>query len=168
MLVLNRRVGQTIYIGDDVCATVFGKLRDHATIGVLAPAAATVRFGGAVLMPIVLDSGERFYLLTLLSGEGFAIDAAEVRVKFGSARQPPLGVRSKHVQLAIQAPAHIAVHREEVYAQIQAKAGQCKPVVSFAKKLQQANASLRRRRSAPLSWASAGALAPANAEFIFS
>ncbi len=167
MLLLNRQVGQTIYIGDDVCATVFGKLRDHATIGVLAPAAAIIRFGGAELEPIVLDSGERFYLLTLLSGEGFAIDATEVRVKFGSAKQPPLGVRSKRMQLAIQAPAHIPVHREEIYAQIQDAVG-CSPVVSFAKKLQQANESLHRRRMAPLPWASAGARAPANAEFIFT
>jgi sRNA-binding carbon storage regulator CsrA len=167
MLLLNRRIGQTVYIGDDVCATVFAKLQERTTIGVLAPASAAVRFAGAVMTPSVLDSGERFYLLALLSGEGFTIDATEIRVKFGSARRPPLGARSKHVQLAIQAPAHVAVYREEVYAQIQ-ELERSSPVVSFAKKLQQANASLRRRRSAPLPWASAGALAPANAEFIFS
>lgn len=168
MLLLNRRIGQTVYIGDDVCATVFAKLRERTTIGVLAPASAAVRFAGAMMTPSVLDGGERFYLLALLSGESFTIDATEIRVKFGSARRLPLGARSKHVQLAIQAPAHVAVYREEVYAQIQAAAGRCRPVVSFAKKLQQANASLCRRPLAPLPWASAGALAPANAEFIFS
>jgi sRNA-binding carbon storage regulator CsrA len=168
MLILNRRVGQTMYIGHDVCVTVFGKFDDHTTIGVLAPPAAVVRFGDAVVTPTMLDSGERFYLLTLLSGKGFAIDATEVRVKFGSARLSTFGARSKHVQFAIQAPAHLAVHREEIYTQIQAAAGLHTPAVSFAKRLQRANASVSGRHWATLPWASAGACAPANAEFIFT
>ncbi len=168
MLVLNRRIGQSIYIGDDVCVTVFGRRRNHATIGVLAPPAVCVRSADTTPRPRVLESGAHFYLLTLLTGEGFVVGDSEVHVKFKGSGLPTLGAQPKQVRIAIRAPAHVQVHREEVYAQIQAADGLRSSALVFAKWLQQANASLSRQTDAMPSWSSAGARAPANAEFVFT
>ncbi len=168
MLVLNRRIGQSIYIGDDVCVTVFGRRRHHTTIGVLAPPEVCVTYADPAVRPRVLESGAHFYLLTLLTGEGFVVGDAEVRVKFKGLGMPTLGAQSKQVRIAIQAPAHVQVHREEVYAQMQTADGLRSSALVFATWLQQANASLLRQNDATPSWSSAGACAPANAEFVFT
>jgi carbon storage regulator CsrA len=47
MLILNRRVGETICIGDDVRVTVYDKLRYHVTMGVIAPPSAQLFYGEA-------------------------------------------------------------------------------------------------------------------------
>jgi carbon storage regulator CsrA len=167
MLVLNRRVGESIYIGDDVCVTVFDRLRDHTTIGVLAPPAMRLRIHDVQMRPKVLEGGAHFYLLTLVNGQGFVIGDADVRVKFKGSGITTLGARPKQVRVAIQAPAHIQVHREEIYTQIRAGEGRRSPTPTFAKRLQQANALLSREADAMPPWASVGMRAPANAEFIF-
>ena len=82
MLVLNRRVGEPLHIGDDVCVTAYGKLRYHVTMGVIAPTNAQVFYGEMRMRPAILPDGERFYLISLLTTETFRIDDIELRVSF--------------------------------------------------------------------------------------
>lgn len=171
MLVFTRHIGQTVCIGDDVRISVSDKRDDRVTIGILAPALATVRRSGAIVLPKILDSGERVYTLSLLSGDEIDIGATRVRVNFRPTRLTALAPRRIPVRVAIDAPAHIAVHREEVYARIQASNGRRAPG-PFSRWLREANAAQNDREAqrdgdAP-TWRLPAASGQANAEFVFS
>lgn len=115
MLTLTRRVGESIYIGDAICITVYDRLRYHATIAVLAPANAQVKFGDAIIRPAILPGGERFYLLTLLSGDEFTIGEIRISARF---RPTLLNVKSpqrRQMKITVDAPKSTLVQREEVY-----------------------------------------------------
>jgi carbon storage regulator CsrA len=173
MLVLNRRIGQSIYLGDAVCVTVFAAHRDRILIAVIAPEKARVHSGDAVDCSAihdaaVLDSDERPYLFALRSGQTLAIDASEIQVRFSCCALSTLRKGSGRVQLAVRAPAHVAVQREEIYAQRQSDNGRRATAVSLAKRLQRANLSIARPRSAIPAWIAVDASAPANAEFVFA
>ena len=73
MLLLTRRIGQTIYIGDDIRVTVHDRLRYHVTLGVVAPTELALHYSGAQLAPAVLPGGEHLYFITLLAYEGLFI-----------------------------------------------------------------------------------------------
>lgn len=172
MLVFTRQIGQTVCIGDDVRMTVSDKHGDGVTIGILAPAPTTIRCGGATMLPNILDSGERVYRLTLRSGDEIEIGATRVRLKFKPTRLTALAPRRIPVRVAIDAPAHIAVHREEVYARIQASAGR-RASAPFSRWLREANAAQTDRealRAAPdaSAWRLSAVSRQANAEFVFS
>jgi carbon storage regulator CsrA len=139
MLILNRRVGETIRIGDDVCVTVYDKLRYHVTMGVIAPAEAQVFYGETRLRPATLPDGERFYLISLLSSEMFRIDDAEVMVSFTPSYLASGALRKRQVRLGVIAPQSVAVHREEIYLRNQERAGKRIPPTPFASWLRQAN-----------------------------
>jgi carbon storage regulator CsrA len=148
MLVLNRRVGETIHIGDDVCVTVYDKLRYHVTIGVIAPTDAQVFYAETRMRPAVLPDGERFYLISLLTTETFRIDDVELRVSFTPSYLGMGPTRKKQVQLAIAAPKSVPVHREEIYLQHLDRAGKRRPAMSFAAWLRQANLAVSSGRVA--------------------
>ncbi|MCC7247897.1 MAG: carbon storage regulator [Lysobacter sp.] len=152
--------------------TVSDKHDDCVAIGILAPAPTTIRCGGATVLPKILDSGERVYRLTLHSGDDIEIGATRVRVNFKPTRLTALTPRRIPVRIAIDAPAHIAVHREEVYARIQATAGRRAPA-PFSRWLREANAAQTDRenlRAAPdaSTWRLSAVSRQANAEFVFS
>lgn len=148
MLVLNRRVGETICIGDDVCVTVYDKLRYHVTMGVIAPAAAKVCYGEATLRPAILPDGERFYLVSLLNTEAFRIDDVEVQVNFTPSYLGAGGTRKRQVRVAIAAPASVPVHREEIYLRHLDSEGKRRPAMSFSEWLRKANAAVSCRVAA--------------------
>lgn len=172
MLVFTRQIGQTVCIGEDVRMTVSDKRGDRVTIGILAPAPTAIRCGGATVLPKILDSGERVYALTLHSGDDFEIGAARVRVNFKPTRLTALTPRRIPVRVAIDAPEHIVVHREEVYARIQASNGRRAPE-PFSRWLREANAAqtdreaLRTARDAS-TWRPSAVSRQANAEFVFT
>ncbi|GEM_PF-669667 len=172
MLVFTRHIGQTVCIGDDIRMTVSDKHGDRVTIGILAPAPTIVRRGGAMVLPKILDSGERVYAVILSSGEDVEIGATRVRANFKPTRLTALAPRRIPVRIAIDAPAHIAVHREEVYAQIRTSSGQRAPA-PFSRWLREANAAqtdreaLRAVREAP-AWRRSATSRQTNAEFVFT
>jgi sRNA-binding carbon storage regulator CsrA len=182
MLVLNRRVGQSICIsdmsGERACTdrawvTVFASRRDRVVVVVMAPTSMQVRSEDAEVSPAIYDPSAfdgkdhqgGLKMLALRSGERFFIDATEVRLTFG---RSPLRTQPKRVQLAIQAPAHLSVHREEIQQRIDAEASHRAPMLCLAKRLQQADVSVPLPRAPIPGWGLAGARAPVNAEFVFA
>lgn len=148
MLILTRRIGETIYIGDDICVTVYDKLRYHVTMGVIAPVNVSVLYGQARLRPAILPGGERFYLIPLLTMDGFKVGDSDVRVNFNPSY---LGVGSplkRQIRVGVAAPQSVTVLREEVYHRQLVSDGKRVPSISFATWLRQANLSVSSRAAA--------------------
>ena len=142
MLILNRRIGETIRIGDDVSVTVYDKLRYHVTIGVVAPPEAQVFYGETRMRPATLPDGERFYLISLLSKETFRIDDAQLMVNFTPSYLGSGSLRKRQVRIGVVAPPSVAVHREEIYLRNLETTGKRVPPMPFATWLRQANLSV--------------------------
>lgn len=142
MLILTRRAGETIYIGDDICLTIYDKLRYHVMMGVLAPASVDLDFGGSSVRPVILPDGERFYLLTLLSQDAFTIGEAHVRVWFKPSFLGAEALRAREIRVGVTAPRSIEVNREEIYARKLLDAGKRPPPISSPEWLRRANLSV--------------------------
>lgn len=127
MLVLTRRVGESIRIGDHVRLTIRGKVGNHYTVAISAPAD----------IPIVNDEDQpitaqrhrllckRRYTVALLAGEGLCV-GTDVHVLFGEDRYGSTS-RVRHgqqVRVSIHAPRDMPVHREEIYWRIWQQAHQ--------------------------------------------
>ncbi len=121
MLTLGRHVGQTICIGDDICLTVYDRMRYHLIMGVLLPPNASLRHGDMRLRPVVLPGGEHCYLFSLLNLDTLCIcvpgwepeQETQVRVRFNPM---PVAAESsvRQAMIDIAAPRWVAVHREEI------------------------------------------------------
>lgn len=148
MLTLNRRVGETIYIGDDICVTVYDRLRYHITLGVLMPANASLRYGETQLRPAILPGGERCYLLTMLSLDDFWMGDVQVRVRFNPTYLGASSLHLRQVKIDIGAPQSVAIHREEIYLRVLRDRGQRLPAMPFSAWLHQAMQSAPGRAAA--------------------
>lgn len=148
MLKLTRRIGETIYIGDTVCLTVYDKLCYHVMLGVLAPPSIPVRLHGVPLRAAVLGDGAHFYLLTLLSQDHFTVGEAEVEVSFRNSYSGFLGLRNRLVKIGIEAPRWITVDREEVYVRKLLESGRQPPDVTMSEWMLGANLSVSSRAAA--------------------
>lgn len=138
MLTLSRRVGETIYIGDDICVTVYDRLRYHLILGVLMPANTDLRYGATRLRPAILPGGERCYLLTMLSLDEFWMGDVRVRVRFNPTYLGASSLHMRQVKIDIGAPPSVAVHREEIYLRVLRDAGERLPAMPFSAWLHQA------------------------------
>ncbi len=148
MLTLTRRTGQTIYVGDDICITVYDRLRYHVMIGVLTPVNARIQFGEAYLRPAILPDGERFYLLTMLSQDAFWIDTVKVRVRFNPTYLSAASLRMRQVKIDIDAPQSVDIYREEIYLRRLQDAGKRLPAMPFSAWLHRANLAVSHRAAA--------------------
>lgn len=148
MLKLTRRIGETIYIGDTICVTVYDKLCYHVMLGVLAPPAVPLRMHGVPLRAAVLGDGAHFYLLTLLSQDRFTVGEAEVEVAFKNSYSGFLGSRNRLVKIGIQAPRWISVDREEIYVRKLLESGRQPPGVTMSEWMLGANLSVSCRAAA--------------------
>ena len=148
MLTLTRRTGETIYIGDDTCVTVYDRLRYHVILGVLAPVNARLQFGEAYLRPAILPDGERFYLLTMVSQDVFWIDDTRVHVRFNPTYLGTASLRMRQIKISMDAPPAIDICREEIYLRRLQAAGKRLPPSPFSAWLHQANQSASNRAAA--------------------
>lgn len=122
MLILNRRVGESIRIGDNMRLTILSKLRAHLTVALAVP--SNIAITDDCDMPVSPARrrhrrGKR-YLIAVMVGDSLRI-GEEVVVSFGSGS---FGgwfdlARGRQVRVGIDAPREVPVHREEIYQRIQ-------------------------------------------------
>ncbi|MFZ5635844.1 MAG: carbon storage regulator [Pseudomonadota bacterium] len=122
MLILTRRVGESIRIGDTVRLTILSKLRAHLTVALSVPPHVTITDDTDTTVSPVRKRHRRGkrYLIAVMVGDSLRI-GEEVVVSFGGR---PFGgwlglARGRQVRIDIDAPRAIPVHREEVYRRIQ-------------------------------------------------
>lgn len=142
MLTLTRRVGESIYLGDDTCLTVYDRLRYHVLIGVLAPVGMPLQLGELVMRPAELPGGERFYLLTLLSQESFRVGPSWVGVRFKPTFLSSPSPSKRQLKVDVDAPQGLSIYREEIRMQRSQMLGQPRPAVPVWEWLRRANASV--------------------------
>lgn len=121
MLVLTRRVGESIRIGDAVRLTIRAKRRAHVTVYLVAPADLTITDEGDIpIEPTVHRRCSKRYLVAMRAGDSLRI-GEEIVVCFGHhAIGGWLGLaRGRQIRVGIDAPHEIPVHREEIYQRIQ-------------------------------------------------
>ena len=80
MLVLTCQVGGILRIDQSIQVTFQARQGVRVTVGVLAPREAEVYFDGACLQPLVLPSGTRSYLFSLLAIRNFRVSDIEIGV----------------------------------------------------------------------------------------
>ena len=119
MLVLTRRVGESIRIGDRIRLTVQGKVGSHITVALAAPAGVNVTDDtDTALLPCRRVWRRRCYEATLLLGDSLRI-GRDVVVWIGGGRAgQPAKASGAQVRMGIDAPLEVAVHREEIYHRI--------------------------------------------------
>lgn len=148
MLTLTRRIGESIYLGDDTCLTVYDRLRYHVMIGVLAPERMAVACNAHAVRPAMLPGGERFYLLTLLSGDDFTVGDARVLVRFRHTFLSAQSMQRRQMKVSVDAPIALPVLREEVYLDRLAASGRRLPPAPFSAWLHRANRAVSVRMAA--------------------
>lgn len=120
MLVLNRRIGESIRIGDAVRLTIRDKLCSHVTVSLVAPAGLCITDDADVpVKPTWRRRCSQRYLIAMLAGDSLRI-GDEIVVCFGErAIGGWLGLaRGRQIRVGINAPHDIRVHREEIYQRI--------------------------------------------------
>jgi carbon storage regulator len=121
MLILTRRVGESIRIGDGVRLTIRSKVRGHVTVALAAPAALTVTDDADVLVePSEYGRRHRRYVISLLLGESLRIGEEFVVCINGCSKRGLTALaRGRQVRVGVEAPRSVPVHREEIYQRIQ-------------------------------------------------
>lgn len=94
MLVLTRRVGESIRIGDHVRLTIRGKVRNHYTVAIAAPSDLSIVDGDGEQLTALRhrQRRKRCYVVALLAGESLRI-GDEVHV---TVRRRPLRRHAAH------------------------------------------------------------------------
>lgn len=123
MLVLTCRVGGTLRIGRKIHITLQGRLRDRITVALVAPADAYVVLDNADLKPLVLPSGARSYLFSLLSFHRFRVGEVEVGVWVPDELEPLAADCTDFIHIGVVGPGPLRIGYEQ-------EADGCVPVVT--------------------------------------
>ncbi len=120
MLVLTRRIGESIRIGDSVRLTVRAKLRGHITLTLYAP--TRVRLADDADIELLPEKRGRHgirYRASLLLGDSLRIGEV-VTVWIGGCpkRERMTHMRGGQVRIGIEAPECVKIYREELYQRI--------------------------------------------------
>lgn len=121
MLVLTRRIGESIRIGDAVRLTIRSKLRTHVMVSLVAPADMPITDDtDALVQPAWHRRCRKRYLIAMLAGDSLRI-GQEIVVSFAEHALDgwPCLARGGQVRVGINAPRAVPVHREEIYQRIQ-------------------------------------------------
>jgi sRNA-binding carbon storage regulator CsrA len=146
MLVLTRRIGESIYLGDDIRLTLQDRLRHHIALAVVAPAPIAVHRAGAAPRSAPLPTGQLYYLVYLLSEERLYVGDAEVSVHFGHSTLLAHSAK-RQVRIGIQAPPALTILRGELYARDRQRRGETPPA-PFADWLHRASRAASTRTGA--------------------
>lgn len=113
-LVLNRRTGESLRIGDAARVTVRDRRGACILIAVAAPLALPVADEDETLRPTAITRDGAHYLFWLLAGESLWIGEATLVVGNapGTKRKPRGGQRQ--VRIAVTAPSGWVIRREEI------------------------------------------------------
>lgn len=105
MLVLSRKRGEWIRIGEDILITIVKITGRKAKIGILAPASVTVLRAELLDEPDVAREGGKGGFLVLTRGEGDAICLGHnITLKV-------ISVRGSNVRLGLEAPENVRILR---------------------------------------------------------
>jgi sRNA-binding carbon storage regulator CsrA len=112
VLILTRRPGQAIHIGDHVVLVVRHKLRSIVQIDLYAPTDATVMRDGVPLIGRVVRDGRCLHPLDMLTGERFRVGEASVVIG-----EPPEWMifprfAGRQVRIGIDAPRSVLILRD--------------------------------------------------------
>jgi carbon storage regulator len=120
VLVLTRRVGESIRIGDSLRLTVRAKLRGHITLTLYAPTRARLTDDADnQLLPQKCGRHRHLYRISLLLGDSLRIgEVVTVWIGGGPKRGRMAPVRGGQVRIGIEAPECVKVYREELYQRI--------------------------------------------------
>ena len=127
MLILNRRVTETLMVGDNVTVTVMGIKGNQVRLAVKAPKSTAIhreevsariqkeRENSPIVALISTDEEKTTGMLILTRRVG------ETLLIGDDVTLTPWGIKGGQVRIGIEAPKDVAVHREEIYARIQKK-----------------------------------------------
>lgn len=113
-LVLNRRTGESLRIGDDVRLTVRDRRGSCVLVAVAAPLDVLVADEGDALRPAATSNGGAFYLLWLLAGEPLQVGEATIVVGEATGAKRKVRGGQRQVRIAVIAPRGLLVRREEI------------------------------------------------------
>lgn len=113
-LVLNRRTGESLRIGDGVRVTVRDRRGLCVLVAVIAPLDVLVADEGDALRPVTISNDGAFYLLWLLTGESLQIGEATIVVGEAAGAKRKVRGGQRQVRISVIAPRGLLVRREEI------------------------------------------------------
>jgi sRNA-binding carbon storage regulator CsrA len=113
-LVLNRRTGESLRIGDDVRLTVRDRRGSCVLVAVAAPLDVLVADEGDALRPVTTSNGSAFYLLWLLTGESLQLGDAVIVVGEATSAKRKVRGGQRQIRIAVIAPSGLVIRREEI------------------------------------------------------
>jgi hypothetical protein len=112
--ILTCRIGDIVWIENDICVTVQSRYRQRITVSVIASAHMKLHFGGTVLRPSVLPSGTCSYLFSLQGLRQFQIGEIEIRAWLPGDTVPTAADCLNHLHIGVIAPEPCRIRHDRV------------------------------------------------------
>lgn len=113
-LVLNRRTGESLRIGDALRLTVRDRRGACVLIAIAAPLDVLVADEDGVLQLATVSNGSALYLLWLLAGEPLQVGEATIIVGDAAGAKRKVRGGQRQVRITVVAPRSLAIRREEL------------------------------------------------------
>jgi sRNA-binding carbon storage regulator CsrA len=112
MPTFTRQIGQSFYIGEDVCITVHDRTAYHATLRIFTQDDSVVTYD-VDLRPAVLRNGHRCFLVSLLIGERITVGESTVWVRAPESKRGRGSMRAPGLRIGVFAPPSLRVWRSD-------------------------------------------------------